>query len=225
MTTTTTIAATVRPMYEVSDITEISFEDVKQSYRGNLGCACGCNGDYFYPSNEEQIAEVKKHLNYVNRAIKNGSKIAFFGSGVEVIRPSETSVTRIYFNDGIDIAQMVSGRISRQVKVSAQPIETPSRTSFHRIQKFSPTVIELGAADSVVITKDGKVVGFVEVKRVRNGNTELLANPVCVSRNYMAPNEESVYNSFATTSATDVDSLEDLASASNFIKFMNKENA
>jgi hypothetical protein len=98
-------------------------------------------------------------------------------------------------------------------------------TPMTTIQKFSPTVIELGSADSVVITKDGKVVGFVEVKRVRNGNTELLANPVCLSGNWMAPDSERVYNSFATTLATEVDSLDDLASASNFIKFMNKENA
>lgn len=92
------------------------------------------------------------------------------------------------------------------------------------IQKFSPTVIELGAADSVVITKDGKVVGFVEVKRVRNGNTELLANPVSFSK-WEVPSEERVFNSFATTMATEVDSLQDLASAQNFVKFMNKENA
>jgi len=204
MTTTTPFAATVRPITTQSDITEISFEDVKNSYRGNLGCACGCNGDYFYSENEEQIAEVKKHLKYINRAIKNGSRIEFFGSGVEVIRPSETSVTRIYFNDGIDIMQMVSGRISRQVKVSNLPIQPVEETQVTAIQKFSPTVIELGAADSVVITKDGKVVGYVEVQRIRNGNTELLAHPVCVSRNYMAPSEETVYNSFATTLATDV---------------------
>ena len=224
MTTTTPFGATVRPMYEVTDITEISFEDIKQSYRGNLGCACGCNGDYFYPSNEEQIAEVKKHLNYINRAIKNGSKIEFFGSGVEVIRPSETSVTRLYFKEGIDIAQMVSGRISRQVKVSSLPIQPVEETQVTAIQKFSPTVIELGSADSVVITKDGKVVGFVEVKRVRNGNTELLANPVSFSK-WEVPSEERVFNSFATTMATEVDSLQDLASAQNFVKFMNKENA
>jgi len=224
MTTTTPFGATVRPMTTQSDITEISFEDIKQSYRGNLGCACGCNGNYFYPENEEQIAEVKKHLNYINRAIKNGSKIEFFGSGVEVIRPSETSVTRIYFNDGIDIMQMVSGRISRQVKVSNEPIQAPVENVVTPIQEFSPTVIELGAADSVVITKNGKVVGFVEVKRVRNGNTELLANPVGFY-GWEVPQDERVYNSFATTLATEVDSLDDLASASNFIKFMNKENA
>ena len=99
-------------------ITEISFEDIKSSYRGNLGCACGCNGNYFYPQTEEKIAEVKKHLKYVNRAITKG-QAEFFGCGVEVVRPSGTLVTRIYFVDGININQYVSGRIARQVKVSA----------------------------------------------------------------------------------------------------------
>ena len=95
------------------------------------------------------------------------------------------------------------------------------------IQKFSPTVIELGCADAVVITKDGKVVGFVEVQRVRNGNTELLANPVTCSRDWSKPSQEEkeIYNSFATTLATSVDSLDDLASAQNFINFMNKVSA
>ena len=223
MTTTTPFGATVRPMTTQSDITEISFEDIKQSYRGNLGCACGCNGDYFYPTNEDQVEEVKKHLKYINRAIAKG-RFEFFGSGIEVLRPSLTSVTRIYFKDGIDIMQMVSGRISRQVRVSNEPIPTPEENQMNTIQKFSPTVIELGAADSVVITKDGKVVGFVEVKRVRNGNTELLANPVSFSK-WEVPSEERVFNSFATTMATEVDSLQDLASAQNFVKFMNKENA
>ena len=92
------------------------------------------------------------------------------------------------------------------------------------IQKFSPTVIELGAADSVVITRNGKVVGFVEVQRIRNGNTELLAHPVG-SWKWEASDEDRVHNSFATTLATEVDSPADLASASNFIKFMNEVKA
>lgn len=93
------------------------------------------------------------------------------------------------------------------------------------IQKFSPTVIELGAADSVVITRNGKVVGFVEVKRERNNAVELLANPVCLPNNWMLPDSERIYNSFATTGATNVNSVEDLASAQNFIKFMNEVKA
>jgi alkylhydroperoxidase family enzyme len=92
------------------------------------------------------------------------------------------------------------------------------------IQKFSPTVIELGAADSVVITRQGKVVGFVEVKRERNGNVELLANPVCYY-DWATDRDNHVLNSFATTLATEVDSADDLASASNFINFMNRVKA
>lgn len=101
-----------------TNITEISFEDIKNSYRGQTGCACGCGGDYKYPTNAEDLAEVQKHLKYVNRAIKKG-EAEFFGCGVEVMRPSGTSVTRIYFVDGIRIEQYMSGRIGRQVKVSA----------------------------------------------------------------------------------------------------------
>jgi hypothetical protein len=87
----------------------------------------------------------------------------------------------------------------------------------------NPTTIELGDNDSIVITKNGKVVGFVEVMRIRNGNTELLANPVNCSGDWMKPAQEVVFNSFSTTLATSVDSVDDLASAENFINFMNKK--
>lgn len=85
---------------------------------------------------------------------------------------------------------------------------------------LNPTVIDLDGFDSVVITKNGKVVAFVEVKRERNGNVELLANPVCYY-DWTTDRDTHVLNSFATTLATEVDSPEDLASASNFINFMN----
>lgn len=89
----------------------------------------------------------------------------------------------------------------------------------------NPTTIELGDNDSIVITKNGKVVGFVEVQRIRNGNTELLANPVTCSGDWMKPAQEVIFNSFATTLATNVKSVDDLASAENFINFMNKVSA
>jgi hypothetical protein len=89
----------------------------------------------------------------------------------------------------------------------------------------NPTTIELGDNDSIVITKNGKVVGFVEVQRVRNGDTELLANPVTCSGDWMKPAQEVIFNSFATTLATNVKSVDDLASAENFINFMNKVSA
>ncbi len=93
-----------------------------------------------------------------------------------------------------------------------------------KTQEFSPTVIELGSDDSVLITRNGKVIGFVEILRERNNAVELLAHPVICS-GFEVPSEERVFNGFATTLATEVRSLDDLASASNFIKFMNKENA
>lgn len=86
----------------------------------------------------------------------------------------------------------------------------------------NPTTIELGDNDSIVITKNGKVVGFVEA-RERFGRMELCANPVTYSGNWMMPQEERIYNSFSTTGATNVDSKDDLASAENFINYMNKK--
>jgi len=92
----------------------------------------------------------------------------------------------------------------------------------HKIQKFSPTVIELGIADEVVITRNGKVVGYVEVKRESNNAVELLANPVVCPQDWSKPAQEAIYNSFSTTLATYVESPDDMASAQNFINFMNK---
>jgi hypothetical protein len=87
---------------------------------------------------------------------------------------------------------------------------------------LNPTVIDLDGFDSVVITRNGKVVGFVEVKRdARENFIELLANPVALYNNWMASDSERVSHSFATTGATEVSSADDLASAQNFINFMN----
>jgi hypothetical protein len=85
----------------------------------------------------------------------------------------------------------------------------------------NPTTIEIGNSDSIVITKDGKVVGFVKVKKF-NDNIEMVANPVTFY-NYYQPREKNIFNSFATTGATNVDKIEDIESAENFIQFMNKE--
>jgi hypothetical protein len=89
---------------------------------------------------------------------------------------------------------------------------------------LNPIVIELGDSDSIVITKNGKVVAFVDVEKERNGNTRLLANPVSYY-NWETDRDTHVHNSFATTLATSVDSLDDLASAENFIRFMTKVSA
>lgn len=104
--------------YTATDVTEIALEDIKQTYRGDVGCACGCGGDYMYPANEEDAPNIFKHLKYINRGIKSENKgLEFFGSGVEVSNPSYTKVTRIYFKDGIDYTQYASGRIERRVSI------------------------------------------------------------------------------------------------------------
>ena len=85
----------------------------------------------------------------------------------------------------------------------------------------NPTTIELGDNDSIIITKNGKVVGFVEA-RERFGKMELCANPV-IFYNWMINSETHVFNSFSTTGATNVDSPEQLASVENFLNYMNKK--
>ena len=85
----------------------------------------------------------------------------------------------------------------------------------------NPTTIELGDNDSIIITKNGKVVGFVEA-RERYGKMELCANPVTFY-NWMTDREFHVFNSFSTTGATNVDSFEELASVENFLTYMNKK--
>ena len=82
----------------------------------------------------------------------------------------------------------------------------------------NPTTIEIGNSDSIVITKEGQVVGFVQVKQFNNA-VEMVANPVTFYQWY-GDRENSIFNSFATTMATNVKSIEDIESADNFIKFM-----
>ena len=83
------------------------------------------------------------------------------------------------------------------------------------------TTVELGDNDSIIITKNGKVVGFVEAHEWY-GKMELRANPVTYY-NWMTDRETHVFNSFSTTSATNVDSPEELASVQNFLNYMNKK--
>lgn len=83
----------------------------------------------------------------------------------------------------------------------------------------NPTTIELGDNDSIVITKNGKVIGMVELHRERNNAVELCAYPVTFS-NWR--NGESIFNSFSTTMAINVERLEDLDSAENFLAFVKK---
>ena len=85
------------------------------------------------------------------------------------------------------------------------------------------TVIEINENDSIVITKNGKVVGFVEVKPNRyDERVEMVANPV-TSYDFYRDREQNIYNSFATTGATNFPDIEDISSAENFIKAMKRE--
>lgn len=86
----------------------------------------------------------------------------------------------------------------------------------------NPITIEIANNDSIVITKNGTVVAFVEVQRERNGNVELCAHPVNFYT-WSNPYATSTYHSFSTTLATQVESPDDVASAENFINFMNKK--
>lgn len=89
---------------------------------------------------------------------------------------------------------------------------------------INPTVVEFGNKDSIVITKNGKVVGFVKLKKEYEKNVELVAYPVAFHK-WGFNQEEWVYNSFATTMAIQVDTPSDIASADNFINMMNEEVA
>jgi hypothetical protein len=85
------------------------------------------------------------------------------------------------------------------------------------------TVVEIGQNDSIVITKNGKVVGFVEVKPNRyDERVEMVANPV-TSYDFYRDREQNVFNSFATTGATNFKDAEDISSAENFIKAIKRE--
>ena len=85
---------------KVTRIEKITIEDVERTYRGDLGCACGCGGDYFDTDNEEHKAEIEKHIKYVNSRI---NEMGSFGNGVEVTNPSYTKATRLYFKDGVRV--------------------------------------------------------------------------------------------------------------------------
>jgi hypothetical protein len=84
------------------------------------------------------------------------------------------------------------------------------------------TVIEINQNDSIVITKNGQVIGFVEVERKYGDSVKLVAHPV-ESYEFGRDRKENVFNSFATTMATNFPDIEDILSAENFIKAMKRE--
>ena len=98
-------------------VSTILLSDVKQTYRGKTGCACGCGGNYFYLDKEEHQSEVLKHFNHILRAIEKGTA-EFFGNGVEVANEAYTRVTRVYFKDGIYYKNNFLG-MTRQEKADA----------------------------------------------------------------------------------------------------------
>ena len=84
--------------------TEITLDQVEQTYRGRNGCACGCGGEYYNLDdkniNPEKVSkEIEKHIKHIN---KNISRVKVFVLGrnnevcLELENPSGTSVTRIY---------------------------------------------------------------------------------------------------------------------------------
>ena len=105
-------------IYEATTVEAIDPSDIDRTYRGKTGCACGCGGDYFDVINAEHSAEVAKHTKHIVSGIKNNKKgLEFFGCGVELASPSYTTVTRIYFKDGVEYFQLAWGRIERRVKI------------------------------------------------------------------------------------------------------------
>jgi hypothetical protein len=104
--------------YEATTVEAIDPADIDRTYRGKTGCACGCGGDYFDAVNAEHAAQITKHSKYIFSGIKNKKEgIEFFGCGVELASPSYTTVTRIYFKDGIEYYTLSYGRIERRVKI------------------------------------------------------------------------------------------------------------
>jgi hypothetical protein len=106
--------------YTATNVTTIDFADIKSTYNGKTGCACGCGGNYFETEFAENAEVNTKHYKSIISAIKNNkATLEFFGCGVEVANPSYTKVTRIYFKDGVEYYQLYSGRIERRVTEKA----------------------------------------------------------------------------------------------------------
>ena len=106
--------------YTATNVTTIDFADIEKTYRGKTGCACGCGGDYLETQFAENAEANTKHYKSIISAIKNEkTTLEFFGCGVEVSNPSYTTVTRLYFKDGVEYYKLYSGRIERRVAEKA----------------------------------------------------------------------------------------------------------
>ena len=93
-------------------VTKISIEDIKNTYNGEQGCACGCGGDYMYPENPEQFPQAFKHLRRINARLTSNALDVEFGMTYASLE-GVTRATRVYFKDGIRFSIDHYGVITR----------------------------------------------------------------------------------------------------------------
>lgn len=88
---------------------QIQMEDVRTTYNGLTGCACGCGGEYFAPQqNTDGNYEIinprgaKMRVNKINKALAAGDPdvtVKDFGDEAMFAIPTgEDRVTRVYVN-------------------------------------------------------------------------------------------------------------------------------
>ena len=87
----------------------------------------------------------------------------------------------------------------------------------------STLTIELGSNESIAITKNGVVIGFVTVKRQSNNSVELLGQAVNFD-SWNAPMESWTHNSFACGMSIKA-TVEEMSSADQFISAINENVA
>lgn len=83
---------------KVTRLKEIDLADIERTYRGDVGCACGCGGDYYTAGEEAHAKEVAKHVKYVNARVENAEVNGTY-AGAE--NPAYTKATRLYFIEGV----------------------------------------------------------------------------------------------------------------------------
>lgn len=93
-------------MLKQERIDKVTLDDIARTYRGKVGCACGCLGKYYEIETAEHLPEIKKHLNYINSKLGD-SNSGFFGDGAFAETPSGNHITKIFFKDSIRIFSRV----------------------------------------------------------------------------------------------------------------------
>ena len=91
-------------MLKQERIDKITLDDIARTYRGKVGCACGCLGEYYEMTTAEHLPEIKKHLNYINSKLSDSG---FFGEGAYAETPSGNHITKIFFKDNVRIFSSV----------------------------------------------------------------------------------------------------------------------